>query len=560
MTPVANSQDRIKRKGGDRVGSSHTPSPVSGPAGHAPSAEGEISPKGGHALIFISSACIMTVEIVAGRLIARHLGSSLYTWTSIIAVILAGMSLGNHLGGRLADRHRAQAILGWLFMGASITCLSALFLNHLFTLHTPLVGFSWPWRVFLSVLVIFMLPALALGMITPVAATLALQQTRQLGRGVGFVYACGAVGSIAGTLATGFWLIAWLGARGVVLAVALLLASTGFLLGPRRWIHLAWTLCLLAMLVWSRLESGEFRAAAETIGLNEESRLHFSRESHYQLVRVRDWLSAPDHSRGFRELMLDDKQQGLTDMTDPGHLEYGYERLWRVIAEHLFRDRPVRSAFCIGGGSYTFPRWLLGHWPGVTVDVSELDPVVVEANHQALGLSADTPIRTFAADARNVLDDMPTDRRYDLIIGDAFRDLAVPFHLSTLEFTRKVAQHQEQEGAYLVNLVDDFRHGHFAGAYFQTVRRVYPHVYAFCIYPNGITGGGANFVICGMNRPMEVSSFIPDGGTDFHAFALTPDQLHWLARQAGGRILTDDNAPVDFLLKPVVCDYRKRAR
>ena len=512
----------------------------------------------------------MTVEIMAGRLIARHLGSSLYTWTSIIAVILAGMSLGNYLGGRLADRCRAQSILGWLFMGASITCLSVLFLNHLFTLHTPLEGFTWPWRVFLSVLVIFMLPALALGMIAPVAATLALQQKRQLGRGVGLVYACGAVGSIAGTLATGFWLIAWLGARGVVLAVALLLAGIGWLLGPRRGIHLGWTLSLLAILVWSRFKSGGLRAAAERIGLSEGSDLHFSRESHYQLVRVRDWISAPtrpraggdarDDAHRFRELMLDDKQQGLTDMSDPTYLEYGYERLWRAITEHFFADRPVRSAFCIGGGSYTFPRWLLDRWPGTTVVVSELDPVVVEANHQALGLAADTAIRTFAADARNVLDDMPPERRYDLIIGDAFRDLAMPFHLSTLEFTRKVAQHQEREGAYLINLVDDFRHGHFAGAYYQTMRQVYPHVYAFYIYPNGIAGGGANFVICGMNRPMEISSFLPDRGTDFHAFALTPDQLRWLARQADGRILTDDNAPVEFLLKPVVRDYRKSPR
>jgi len=509
-----------------------------------------------HALIFFSSACIMTLEIVAGRLIARHLGTSLYTWTSIIGVILTGMSLGNYLGGRLADRYPTWTTLGWLFMGASSTCLLALFLNHLFTLHTPLAGFNWPWRVFLSVLIIFLLPALALGMITPVAATLALQRTQRLGQTIGSVYAWGAIGSIVGTLATGFWLITWLGTRGVVLAVSLMLAGTSLFLGPCRWIHLLWTLALAAMLLWSQLESGGLRGAAETLGLSEGSGFYFSRESHYQLVRVGEQMS-DDNTRSLRVLMLDDEPHGLTDMNDVHHMEYGYEQLYRAITEHLFRDKQVTSAFCIGGGSYTLPRWLLTKWPRAAVDVSELDPVVVEANHQALGLPRDTPIRSFAADARNAIDDLPADRHYDLLFGDAFRDIAVPFHLTTLEFTRKVAQHQSQQGAYLVNVIDDIRYGHFAGACYLTMKQVYPHVYVFCTYPDGVREGEENFIICGMTMPMDVSPFLPHHGSDFPGSVLTREQMDWLVRQAQDWILTDDNAPVELLLEPVVRNHGK---
>src|SRR5437870_213016 len=75
-----------------------------------------------HLIIFITSACVMVVELVAGRLIGRHLGSSLYTWTSIIAVVLAGMSIGNFLGGRMADRWKVESFLGWLFFIASAMC------------------------------------------------------------------------------------------------------------------------------------------------------------------------------------------------------------------------------------------------------------------------------------------------------------------------------------------------------------------------------------------------------------------------------------------------------
>ena len=108
-----------------------------------------------HALIFMSSACIMVVEIVAGRLIARHLGSSLYTWTSIIGVVLAGMSLGNYVGGRMADLWSAKSFLGWLFMASAVTCLASLFINHGMSSGLLLDGWHWPARILVSVLIIF---------------------------------------------------------------------------------------------------------------------------------------------------------------------------------------------------------------------------------------------------------------------------------------------------------------------------------------------------------------------------------------------------------------------
>ena len=55
-------------------------------------------------IVFLSSACTLVIELIAGRIMAPYLGVSLYTWTSIIGIVLAGMSVGNYLGGRVADR------------------------------------------------------------------------------------------------------------------------------------------------------------------------------------------------------------------------------------------------------------------------------------------------------------------------------------------------------------------------------------------------------------------------------------------------------------------------
>src|SRR5918912_436581 len=63
-------------------------------------------------VVFVSSCCTLILELVAGRILAPFIGVSLYTWTSIIGVVLAGISLGNYLGGRIADRWPQRRTLG----------------------------------------------------------------------------------------------------------------------------------------------------------------------------------------------------------------------------------------------------------------------------------------------------------------------------------------------------------------------------------------------------------------------------------------------------------------
>src|SRR5512139_857017 len=187
-----------------------------------------------HVIIFFSSACIMVVELVAGRLIARHLGSSLYTWTSIIGVVLAGMSIGNFIGGRMADRWSPERSLGWLFLVASGACVLSLGLNSVVAEAQQGWKVLFPLRVVFSTLLIFLLPAFLLGTISPVTAKMALDRSKTVGSTTGSVYAWRAVGSIVGTFATGFFLIAALGAKGVVLLIAAGLGLIGLFLGPWR--------------------------------------------------------------------------------------------------------------------------------------------------------------------------------------------------------------------------------------------------------------------------------------------------------------------------------------
>jgi len=180
-------------------------------------------------LVFVSSVCVMVLELTASRLIAKHVGSSLYTWTSVIGVVLAGITVGNFAGGWLADRFRHGRVLGWLFFLASASCLSVLWLDRVVAMKPRPEGTDWPTWVFLIVAQMFFLPALSLGTISPVVASLAIRRSRRMGLTVGNVYAWGALGSIIGTFLTGFWLIDQFGTRMIIGGTAGVLAVLGIL-------------------------------------------------------------------------------------------------------------------------------------------------------------------------------------------------------------------------------------------------------------------------------------------------------------------------------------------
>ena len=166
---------------------------------------------GFNALVFVTSVCVMTLELTASRLIGKHVGSSLYTWTSVIGVVLAGITLGNWLGGWLADRYNRNRSLAWMYLLGSVSCGNVLWLDQLVgTIPRP-DAFSWPAWIVTVVALIFLLPALALGATSPLVASMAIDRSSKTGSTVGNVYAWGALGSIVGTFLTGFYLIDVLG-------------------------------------------------------------------------------------------------------------------------------------------------------------------------------------------------------------------------------------------------------------------------------------------------------------------------------------------------------------
>jgi tetratricopeptide (TPR) repeat protein len=507
-------------------------------------------------LVFISSACVMTIELVAGRLVARHLGSSLYTWTSIIGVILAGITIGNYIGGRMADRWNPRKLVAVLFALSSVAAVTIIVLNTLVGKLTLLWYLDWPWRVCTHIGLVFILPSIVLGTISPVVAKWALEHSGSPGRTVGTIYAWSAAGSIVGTFMTGFYLIPAFGTIAIIWYVTGMLALIALILWVKAWYLYAWAIFFggLAFLGNSSLTWASQTSIA--LGLREkpDAQILYEAETPYCYVAVKQITQQPDH-----RLFIQDKlKHSEIIMDSPTDLQYFYTHIYASITKGLrpAADKPI-SVMVIGGGGYVFPRYIEAEWKGSRIDVVEIDPGVTRAAVEAFGLSPDSTIHSIALDARNYVDEILSnprkageDIRYDFIYEDAINDYSVPYQLVTQEFNDKIIRLLNDDGVYLVNLIDIYHSGQFLGAIVKTLEQTFPHVYV--LSENAPRSIRNTFVVAASRKPLDLPSIIGHYTRGSDMWYLNEAEIAYLRTQAGNKILTDDYVPVENLLAPVV--------
>jgi len=491
----------------------------------------------------------MMLEIAASRLVARFLGQSLYTWTSIIGVILAGISLGNFFGGVYVDKTRPKPLLEWSLLFASIASWSSLLLSEL--IHWEIFNdLGWLPRVLLTVTVLFFAPAFMMGFISPVAASLVIKNADERGRQLGWIFAMGAVGSIFGTFLAGFALIPWIGVSSLIYIVSLILGIMGFGVASKRWVHLIWILILIGLFV-SHSRKIQTKTQRGNIFQSDHEYVYFG-DSAYQAITIYDGFSEWD-SRYIRYLELDKRRHGVVDLSNPPFLEFSYQRVCREVVRKSFLDAGPRSAFFLGGGSYSLPRWIQNRWPQTSILVAEVDPRILEVNHRFLALPKDTTIQTVIGDARLVLQELSTDHKFDLIVGDVFNDANVPFHLTTAEFNRCIADHLSENGCYVINIIENFKSARFLSSVYETMKTVFPHVQIFTSNEDGVGGRIWNYIVVASLSRRDFSAW-ELGHTDHFmpGSLLTPNDLNSLQQNFPGHILTDDYAPVEYLLLPAM--------
>jgi spermidine synthase len=286
-------------------------------------------------------------------------------------------------------------------------------------------------------------------------------------------------------------------------------------------------------------------AGSGAVGISVAGEVVYETQTPYQELRVVD-------SGDTRTLYLDGQRHSAMDLSDPRRHVFEYTRYFHL--PFLFADDPdeIDRVLFIGGGGFTGPKRFVSDYD-VTVDVAEIDPVVVDAAKEYFDVEASPRLRIHTEGGRQYL--QATNRTYDLIVLDAYKKDKVPFQLTTVQMMRLASDRLDEDGMLLANLISapSGPAGEFYRAQYKTMDRVFPQVYSFPTEGGGVVQNIELVATKSSTRVTEAQlrerNAAREIGIDLSAevgrYADPPPT-------DGAPLLTDDHAPVDSLLDPMV--------
>ena len=511
-------------------------------------------------VVFVAGSCSLAVELSASRLLAPYFGSSLFVWANLIGLILLYLTVGYYVGGRLADRSPRPGVLYTLTIIAAFLISVIPFLSRPILLWSQSAFATYSIGVFygslVSVILLFAIPMILLGCVSPFAIRLRIEQVGKSGRTSGQLYAISTAGSIVGTFLPVFLLIPNIGTYRTffTFAVALLLVSIAGLVGtrvdngprPRNGRvdkRLLSILLLIPMALSVLTMRGPIKAAD---GSNGGGVLITERESAYnylQVVQVGDELQ-----------LIMNEGVGIHSVYNPHSiLTQGY---WDdfLVAPYFnnppFTQDQVRKVALIGLGAGTAAREFTAAYGPIPIDGVEIDGTVVELGRQYFHMT-EPNLHVIVQDGRYYL--QTTSQKYDVIGVDTYQQPYVPFQFTTQEFFQTVRDHLTPTGVVALNAGRTSNDYRLVEALAQTMHSVFPNVYIID------TERFTNSLVIGTNAPTSLANF------QINANHLTNPLLQSVAQASivYGKIreehsrtvyFTDDRAPVEQLIDQIILD------
>ncbi len=483
-------------------------------------------------LVLAAGAGSTSTEICASRLLAPYFGSSTVVWANVIGLILAALSLGYWLGGRIADQRPHPHVLGAIVLAAAALIAVVPFAAQPFLDQTVQglnnVSAGAVVGSFLGSLILFAPPVVLLGTAAPFAIRLAVTDVAVAGTVSGRLYALSTLGSIAGVFVPALVTIELIGTQRTLVATAVVVALGGSLVLRRRW--LVAPVALAAVLA---VPAGIVKPVPGLL---------YEKESQYQFVQVVQRGSE-------RDLYLN---EGIVKHSEwrPGTVLTGDEWDMFLTVPPLLA-RPVRSVAILGNAGGTTARAYGVFYPSARIDGVEIDPAVTAAARRYMGLGRIPRLHVVTADARPFLE--RTHTRFDAILVDAYRQPYVPFYLATQQFFRLVRARLAPGGVVALNVATVPGDHRLARDIAGTLRTVFPQVLTWQALR-------LNQLVLGVDRPVSRSRLRA-------AVARTPSRIRVLTRllaeharaaAPSSQPWTDDRAPVEWVTDRMILEYAAR--
>jgi spermidine synthase len=483
-------------------------------------------------LVVAAGAGSTSTEISASRLLAPYFGASTVVWANVIGLVLAALSLGYWLGGRIADRRpHAQVLGGLVVAGGALVAIVPFAAQPFLDLTVRGLNNVSAGAVvgsFLGSLVLFAPPVVLLGMAAPFAVRLAVDDVAVAGTVAGRLYALSTVGSIVGVFVPAIVTIEAFGTQRTLVGTAVVVALGGSLLLRRRWV-----VAPVALATVLAVPVGVVKAVPGLL---------YEKDSQYQFVQV-------VQKGPVRDLYLN---EGIAVHSEwRAHTVLTGDEWDMFLTVPPLLGRPVRSVAILGNAGGTTARAYGVFYPSARIDGVELDPTVTAAARRYMGLGRIRRLHVITADARPFLE--RTHERFDLILVDAYRQPYVPFYLATQEFFRLVRSRLRPGGIVALNVATVPGDHRLADGIAGTLRTVFPQVLTWQALK-------LNQLVLGFDDPVSrarlraavertparirvLSKLLAE-----HARAASPAATPW----------TDDRAPVEWVTDRMILEYAAR--
>ena len=489
---------------------------------------------------FFAGMSVMAVELGASRLLAPYFSSSQIVWTIIIGTIMIAMALGNIYGGKSADKSpNPDKLYGRILIAAVwialipvagkyiVLGISALLI---FTVNNNFLIIA----AFCACMVIFVFPLFLLGTVTPSLAKYSVSSLDDSGRTVGTLGAFNTIGSIIGTFVTTFVTIPAVGTSITFLIFAgiLIVLSVIYFVSSR----VGYKKIII---------SGVIFVSCCVFG-HGDSFAFWQKDLTYEGESIYNYLQVSE----------DDKQVSLStnvlfgvqsvymkDDTLTG-LYYDYA----MAAPLMVPDKNPDSmeVLILGMGTGTYATQCRKYFGDMNIEGVEIDEKITKLSRKYFALPDDINVTTY--DGRAFLN--ASDRKYDVIMVDAYQDITIPFQMSSVEFFRLVKSHLNENGVMVVNMNmrgnDD---GDINQYLADTISSVFGNVYTVEVD----NSTNRELFASDNNDMMGVLNDNISGIKDADLrFMMNKVRDNSIAYNAGKLIMTDDNAPVELLGMKVI--------
>lgn len=503
------------------------------------------------ATVFVTGAAVLIFEVAAVRALSPYFGTSIYVVSSVLTVILAALSVGYYVGGRLADRFPDARVLYFIIVSAGLV-MNILYQLSLGIFPTSSALLPITYGPLVLALIFFFIPAFMLGIDSPFVIKLLTKSGDDAHNGalVGSTFFWSTLGSIAGSVASGFVLIPFLGVKMTFVLTAMVLSLVGclafLLLAPHLPQHTPWRLpstgsMLLLGVLSIAIGAVTLRGFAPALSYGE---ILYHTDGYYSQIQVHEYFV--DAFTTIRVLAREVNQSSAMKL---GSTEFLFQYPEYTRAYRVLRDETT-DYLMIGGGAYTAPRTLLAEDDALQIDVVEIEPGLYDIAQQYFELEESPRLTNYVMDARYFM--RRVEKQYDVIFLDTYQSgHFIPPHLTTREFFQDLAEHLVTDGILIMNVIGEVGDPdkNITGSIIKTVQSELPEVAVYLASETLV--GRVNLVIIARpaGHPVVLpETFIVDtknGSTSPATARQLPLADFYLEAQ---QILTDDLAPVELLV------------